>query len=600
MKNYIFAFIIVLTINTCFSQKLINDSIGLNELVVTGSKTRISHKLVPLSVSQVNRQDLENSGQTNILPALNYFSPGIFVTQRNISGFGVSTGGAGSISMRGISSSPNTEVLVMIDGHPQYQGIFGHPLADSYLSSEVEKVEIIRGPASILYGSNAMAGAINIITKQQKEDGLKVNANAQYGSYNTQGYGGSIGYKKDKFSIFAAANHNQTDGSRPNTPFAITNGFTKLGYEISKNFTATVDYSLVQYSAKDTVYSPPSRLGINILRSNYALAIENKYDKTDGAFKIYKNSGDHTLSDGFHSNDFISGAMLYQTLKIFKGNTITAGAEIKQYGGSANTGFKKDSLINIEEWAGYAYVQQSLFEKLTISGGIRLENNSKYGTELLPMGGLTYNLNSITTFKTSISKGFRSPTVMEMYLYAANPNLQPERMRNYEVSWLQSLGDNKLQLELTLYKVVGDNLIQVVGFGPTAKRQNVGHFNNQGVEFSAKYALNKNLFVHANYSYLDLGKAIMAAPRQQANISANYKYKVWNINLSTQYIERLYTSMTTIQPQYLLLNARISAHPLKLLEIFIAANNILNQTYEINKGYAMPGINFNAGINIKL
>ena len=178
---------------------------------------------------------------------------------------------------------------------------------------------------------------------------------------------------------------------------------------------------------------------------------------------------------------------------------------------------------------------------------------------------------------------------------------------NYEISWLQSLFNNKLNLELTLFKVTGNNLISVVGgHYPVFVRDNVGSFSNQGIELSAKYALCKNLFLHANYSYLDLNKAVVAAPRQQLNVSANYSYKIWNLNVSTQYIEKLYTFISpdptispVIQSNYLLLNARLSTRPLKKLEIFVAANNLLNQQYQINYGYPMPGINFNAGFNVR-
>jgi iron complex outermembrane receptor protein len=195
---------------------------------------------------------------------------------------------------------------------------------------------------------------------------------------------------------------------------------------------------------------------------------------------------------------------------------------------------------------------------------------------------------------------------MEMFLYAPNPDLLPERMMNYELSWMQSLLNQRLNIELSLYKIKGDNLIQVVGQGLTAKRQNVGSFDNQGIEFSAKYAISKKLFLHANYSYLDLSKPVIAAPRQQLNISANYTYKIWNLNINTQLIEKLYTSIPAsiasepvIQPDYLLLNARLACQPLKNLQVFVMGNNLLNQAYQINYGYPMPGIHFNSGISYK-
>ena len=279
-KFYLLSIAILLA-NISFSQTTVKDSVRIDEVVVTGSKIGISRKLVPLSVSQISRQDIENTGQMNILPALNTFVPGIFVTERNIVGFGVADNGSGSISMRGISSSPNTDVLVLIDGHPQYQGLFGHPLADAYVASDVEKVEIIRGPGSILYGSNAMAGVINIITKKQNEEGLKLNVGASYGSYNTQKYYGTIGYKKNRISVFASANHDQTDGLRPNTDFNINNGFTKVGYEINKHFNLIADVSLAKFVANDNgpvTLPTPKPFNIDITRGKTSLSLETKYE----------------------------------------------------------------------------------------------------------------------------------------------------------------------------------------------------------------------------------------------------------------------------------------------------------------------------------
>jgi len=592
------------------AQSNFTDSVQLSDIVVTGSKVEISRKLIPLSVTQITKQEIENTGQINILPALNTFTPGIFVTERNVLGFGVATGGSGGITMRGISSAPNTSVLVLIDGHPQYQGIFGHPLADAYVASEVEKVEIIRGPASLLYGSNAMSGVINIITRKNNQEGLSGSVGASYGSYNTQKYYGTIGYKKEKLSVFASVNHDQTDGIRENTDFKITNGFTKVGYELNKHFTLSADFNVAKYNANDngTIYAPKP-FNIDITRGKSSISIENKYAQMDGALKVYHNFGEHTLSDGFRSTDRNSGAMLYQTFKFDTGTSLTAGAELKQYGGKVtNQPFLavNDSMITVNELAAYLYAQHTFFEKLTLSGGLRIENNSKYGTELVPMGGLSYMLSEQTNLKASVSKGFRNPTVMEMYLYAPNPNLLPERMMNYELSWLQSLLNNKLKFEFTLYKVIGDNLIQVVVPPNPPKRQNVGSFDNQGIEFSAKYALNKNLHLHANYSYVDLSKAVVAAPRQQLNVSANYNYKIWNLNLATQYIEKLYTFVLpnpaipkAIQPDYVLLNARLACRPVKKIELFFIANNLLNQKYQINYGYPMPGINFNGGVSYR-
>jgi iron complex outermembrane receptor protein len=582
------------------AQTTTKDSVQLDEVVVTGSKVEISRKVVPISVSQISKQEIENTGNINVLTTLNAYVPGIFVTQRNVLGFGVSTGGSGGMTLRGIGGAPNTEILVLIDGHPQYQGIFGHPLPDAYVASDVAKVEIIRGPGSFLYGSNAMGGVINIITRKNNKEGISGSVGGAYGMYNTQKYYGAIGYKKNKVSILASANHDYTDGTRANTDFSIMNGLVKAGYAFDEHFNLTIDASVAKFNANDNgPIHKPAAFNIDILRGKASATLENKFDKLQGAFKVYRNFGEHTLSDGFHSTDRNSGAMLYQTYKFVTGTLVTGGVDFKQYGGIVNQTKYKDSLLTVNEIAVYAYAQQNIFEKLTLSAGLRLENNSGYGKELIPMGGISYYPTENTTFKFNASKGFRNPTIMELYLYAPNADLLPERMVNYELSWLQTFMNRRLNIELTTYKVKGNNIIQVVGQYPNTKRQNVGSFDNQGVEFSARLKVDKNIMLNANYSYLDLSTAVLAAPRQQLNLGIHLTHQIWNVSMNAQYIERLYTSVVPqiVQGDYLLLNARISCTPIKNLQLFIVENNILNQTYQINYGYPMPGFNFHGGIN---
>ncbi len=584
-----------------FSQNHINDSIGLAELVVTGSKTEISRLLVPLSVSQATSRDIENSGQINILPALNSFVPGFFVTERSLLGFGVGTGGSGSITLRGISSAPNSSVLVLIDGHPQYQGIFGHPLPDAYVASDIEKVEVIRGPASILYGSNAMSGVLNLISKKQNEEGIKLNIGASYGSYNTQKYHGTVGYKKDKWNIYASANHDRSDGIRENTDFRISNGYLKTGYEISEHFSLLADFSMAKYDANDngTIYAP-TPFNIDITRGKAAISVDNKFGNTDGSFKIYHNFGEHILSDGFRSTDRNSGIMLYETFRLWNGNSLTVGSDLKQYGGKANRGMAANQLKTVNEMAIYAYTRQQLSSKMWLNAGLRLENNSVYGNELIPMLGVSYIQSERTSFKASASKGFRNPTVMELYLYAANPDLLPERIMNYEISWLQSLLKNKIQIELTSFWIKGENMIQIVP-PLLSMRQNAGTFNNKGIEFSAKFHITKNLMLQGNYSFVDTETPVLAAPRHQGNLSVNYGYKIWNFNLSAQQINGLYTRInpTTERANYTLVNTRVAAHPISWLNVFVIVNNLLDQQYEINYGYPMPGTYFSAGFNVR-
>jgi outer membrane cobalamin receptor len=232
----------------------IQDSILLDEVLVTGTKTAVNRTNVPLSVSIVTQKQIEESSESALLPVLSEQVPGVFVTERGITGFGVSKGSAGSINIRGIGGDPNTEVLVLLNGNPQFMGIMGHPLPDAYIASDVQKVEIIRGPASTLYGTNAMGGVINIITKEQRENGFDANSHLMYGSYNTQKYMVNGGYKIDGFNFFASFNHDQTDGHRDSSDFKINNGYVKLGYTLNPNLNINADFSLANF--KDTDPGP--------------------------------------------------------------------------------------------------------------------------------------------------------------------------------------------------------------------------------------------------------------------------------------------------------------------------------------------------------
>ena len=143
----------------------VTDTIRLEEVVVTATMTKVNLRNVPMSVSVVSAAEIENRLQPSLLPLLAEEVPGLFISQRGVMGYGVAEGAAGSMNIRGIGGAPTTGVLILIDGNPQYMGLMGHPLADSYRSMMTERVEVVRGPASVLYGSNAMGGVINIITK---------------------------------------------------------------------------------------------------------------------------------------------------------------------------------------------------------------------------------------------------------------------------------------------------------------------------------------------------------------------------------------------------------------------------------------------------
>ncbi len=595
-----------------FSQEnihsILKDTINLDEVVVTGTTIKVNKRNVPMAVSVINNHQIQESNETSLLPVLNGRVPGLFVTERGVLGFGVAGNSAGQISIRGIGGSPTTGVLMLIDGHPQFMGIFGHPLPDSYVASDVERVEVIRGPASILYGSNAMGGVINIITKKQTEEGFTGNTNIMYGSYNTQKYMASAGYKKNKLSLFASVNHDQTDGHRPNSEFNITNGYLKLYCQLNSNISVNSDFSLAHFKASDpgpdTVNAIPGSK-IDITRGYWSFTVDNNYEKFSGSAKLFYNFGEHNISDGFHSTDANYGINIFEAFNLFKGNSITLGADYLDYGGRAENELAMGGLgmifkdTTLYDAGIYGFVQQTLFGKLTLNAGLRLQDHQVYGTTWIPACGLAYRITGETTLKASISKGFRSPTIQELYIWNHNANLSPETIMSYETGLLQSLFNQKLKLELTGYIVKGDNMIIAV---PMVGLQNAGEVFNKGIEFAANADPVNNLALNFTYSYINMKSPVYATPKHHLFLSCDYRLNKWLYTASAEYVNHLDTDPSTkvSYQTYTLVNSKISYQAWKFAGLFISAGNILNQKYENNRYYPMPGVTVFGGIKMKL
>ena len=224
----------------------------LNEVVVTGTNNTVPQKLLPYTVSVVNNRQLEATGQTQVLSAISGMVPSLFVSQRSIFGFGVSNGGSGHIKLRGVGGDRASAVLMMVDGQPQFAGIYSHHIADFYDKEYVERVEVLRGPSSVLYGSNAMAGTINVITKNAVADGVHTTLQSQYGSYNTWLSSITNTVRYGKFSSLVSLSYNRTDGNVDNFDFKQADGYAKIGYDFSDKWKAYIDYTLMNFRSPRT------------------------------------------------------------------------------------------------------------------------------------------------------------------------------------------------------------------------------------------------------------------------------------------------------------------------------------------------------------
>lgn len=589
---------------------------ALDELVVTGTNNVVPQKLLPYTVSVVDSRQLEATGQTQVLSAISGMVPSLFVSQRSIFGFGVSNGGSGHIKLRGVGGDRASAVLMMVDGHPQFAGIYSHHIADFYDKEYVERVEVLRGPGSVLYGSNAMAGTINVITKNAREDGVKTTLQSQYGSYNTWLSSVTNTVRHGRFSSLVSLSYNRTDGTVDNFDFKQADGYGKIGYDFSDKWSAYVDYTLMNFRGNDPIYptlSNPESTDIyrqNITRGEAAATVTNSYGAVSGTARVYYNYGNHFVDDPrhFHSKDDRLGVILYENFKPWRGASATVGFDFDSYsgeipvsGGNSHTEGSMSTISRktIVEYSPYVTLSQMFFDNLlNVNAGLRMANSDKFDSQWIPQFGFSVNPGSAWTLKGNLAMGYRNPSFRELYLYRmANPDLQPEKMMNYELSAAKSFS-RYFSAELTAYYCKGDNMIQTVD----QKNQNTGRFINKGIELSARSHPFDNLWLTATYSYLDTSlDNLVGAPKNQYYLGVDWKpWKFLGIGADLKGVGGLYVAETVRNQNYALLNLKVTWDICRYVSVFTRLENITDARYTINRGYEMPGFTAMGGFKLRL
>ena len=608
----------------------ITDSLALQEVVVTGTRNATDIRHLPMTVTVVGRDLLTAEHQSSVLPIVMREIPGLFVTSRSMMGYGVSTGAAGGINMRGISGGAG-QLLVLIDGHPQYQGIYGHPIADSYQTLMAERVEVLRGPASVLYGSNAMGGVMNIVTRQPVgRNSVATQIDLGAGSYRTVQTEATNQIRSGKFSSTVSAQYGRTDNHRPRMGFEQYGGYVKLGYDISDHWNTYVDANVTHFNASypGTIDKPMYSADQWITRGVVSAAVENHYGNTNGSLSVYSNFGRHKIDDGtadpaaptqryFRSKDALTGVSWWQhiNLPLFGndlGGGLTVGVDYMHIYGNAyytskatgeilETPNKQSGKSYRNEIAGYVDFRQDLVRWLTVDAGVRLDHHSITGTEFIPQAGVVIRPTATGEIKAMASKGFRNPTMREMYLYPpSNTDLEPERLWNYELSWRQRT--NNFTYGANIFYIKGDNMILTMPVDGKPRNVNTGEIENWGIEVETKYPLNRYIDFRANTSYLHMKNKVVAAPENTVYVGADFHNGKWVATLGLQEITNLYTAVGDAEQKenFMLLNGSVTYAATHNISLWARGENLLAQKYEINLGYPMPRATFMAGVSIHL
>jgi iron complex outermembrane receptor protein len=419
----------------------------------------------------------------------------------------------------------------------------------------------------------------------------------------------AAGYKKNKFTVFASINYDKTDGHRANSDFSITNGYIKMGYALSDHLRITADLSIAGFNATDpgpdTLNALPGNT-IDIMRGYGALTIDNDFQYYSGSARLFYNFGEHQISDGFHSNDVNFGMNLFESLSLFDNNSITVGFDFIHYGGIAENinAMGGEGIIftdtAVYETGIYGLMQHTFLKKLTLNAGIRYQNHRVLGNNWIPSTGLAYRMSDRTTWKASVAKGYRSPSIRELFIaqWGGNPGLKPDQIINYEIGLHHVFRPANLNVELTAFLIEGENMIVSV---PLQGLKNSGRIENKGIEFSANAQPASNLKLSMTYSYINMKEPVYATPEHQLFISGRYKHKKISLIPRLQVIRNIDTDPgpEAKHQNYVSLNLKTTYKLTGFAEISASCENLLNQKYEINRNYPMPGITVFAGINLR-
>lgn len=609
-----------------FAEDTLTDSTAtrLEPAVVTGVRGAADLRHLPFTVDVIDSTVLSASLNSNVLPTLMEQIPSLMLTSRGMMGYGVSTNAAGGLNMRGISGGAG-QMMVLIDGHPQYNGIYGHPISDSYQTILSDRVEVLRGPASVLYGSNAMGGVINIVTRKAHSDGLHGSIDLGAGSYGTIDAQAGADYRKGAFSATAAAWYGRSDNHRPNMEFDRQGGHLKLAYDLSTSWKLWADGNLTHFNASNP--GPESALLYDarqwITRGVASVGLDNDFGVTSGSVSVYDNFGFHKINDGttdplaepvtqlFNSRDALRGLSAWQSVSLFSGNRTTFGVDLQSiYGKAWYTDIDSGETLDRPkmsgesaryELAGYVDFRQDLLSVLSVDAGIRYDYHNIAGGEWVPQAGIVLRPIPSGTLKLMAGKGFRNPTMRELYLYRpANDELRAERLWNYELSWRHSV--EVLNYGANVFYLKGSNMIQTVMVGGSPLNVNTGEIENAGVEAQLSARLSDNLLLTSNASYLHMKYPVIAAPQGKAFLGANWNCGKFSVNGGLLGVLGMYTSTgdNAQQEDFLLLNLNVSYRLNRTLTLWAKGDNLLAQEYEYIAGFPMPRATAMGGIRISL
>ena len=649
MKKKIFIAAAVLFSGQLYAQKSVtaDSTKNLDEVVITATKFPIKQSLTGKVVTVIDQQQLERNGGKSITEVLNT-QAGIIVN-----GSSNTLGTNQDVYMRGAAAG---KTLILLDGVPVYDasGISGAFDLNLISVDQIERIEILKGSQSTLYGSDAIAGVINLITKKGGAKKVGVGVNLAGGSYNT--FKGSFGvngtikntsynlqYSKLKSKGFSTAEDTtgiknfDRDGIDENTFSA------NIGQKINNKFSVKANVQLSEYKTdadagpfkddadytiknKNTVLGAGAdySIGKSVLHLNYSYNKINRFYLDDSASRgssfSYYSQGDYTGNSHFLE--------LYSNMAATKNVDVLVGADyrrqssdqsyfsVSQYGPYPSPTLSDDT-VKVNQFGVYASVVVKNVKGFNVELGGRYNNFNKYGDVFTFSFNPSYVINNSVKFFGNISSGFKTPSLYQVYSEYNNSGteLKPEKSLNIE-GGIQYYKNNVNLRAVYFSRNITDNIVFIDTYtAPYGYYTNADKQKDKGVELEASVNFGK-VQLNANYVNLD-GKIetktgakdtaffnLYRRPRQTINLNIGIELcKNWNMNIGVQSIskryEAVYGGAPVEMPSYYVWNLYSTYSITKGIKVFADFKNITDEKYSEVRGYNSRRFNVMAGVNLK-
>ncbi|HEV2652463.1 MAG TPA: TonB-dependent receptor [Rhizomicrobium sp.] len=609
------------------------DNVGDTEtVVVTATRTPTDTSKIGSSISVITSGDMLKQ-QTVFVTDVLQTVPGVFVTQNG------ARGNTSSVQLRG---EPGYDTFVLVDGMEVSDPTATQTTFDfsQQLANGIDRIEILRGSQSVLYGGDAVGGVVNILTKRGTGDfdGLGFAEGGSFGTYNigTRAVGGLDG---DRFGYNVGVQYLATDGissadsnlpgNKERDAYNNISSSGRFDYAITDDVSVKAVYrytgGLDNFDAQGGPNS--DQLGFGDYFQQYAGRVSSEFHLFDDHFT--GEVGASFNHDGRTNFNKVTGISEYfftgeRNAFDFKGvynfdddNLVVFGAETKR-DTSHTSGQPGTQAVRTNGY--YAMFQTTPAKPLTLTLGVRLDDNQRFGDFTSWRGTLAYNIEETgTKLKASYATGFRAPGLFELFgvccggLSFGNPNLKPETSNSWDVGFEQKLVSDTLQFGATYFQIDTNDLIQFITNAQfVSSYENVpGVTASRGVETYLAWTpidnLNFNLAYTFNEANSATGARLFQRPRDVLNVTADYTFfdDRADLNLNVRYVADsiskgfdpvTFASFTRNLGAYAVVDFGASYKIFDQTEIYGRAENLFDQHYETDYGYGTQGQSFYFGV----